>query len=678
MTAPELPAVADLASSLGEEILADNSNAVFQLTGQPWSGKSTALSMLAEIVGSERVVLHAAPPAGANDAGPLAVMQVAAGLKAAGWMNGESAQLRDPARPLEDKIELVRGIVRGQRAVLLLDEPDRWGARSDTTGHFAERAEVVASALVGDFEVTTLFTGPAPAGVRGSRRFKLPHAAAGHSFLLEARHWGPLVEIAAGLAIASETNAMTPLELRLLVAAAAKAAREACSLDLSRRDRADALFAFLDSADEEPHLGHAWRALATIRGSFDDELLRRFVGDLAEDDDAVLRHCLLLSSGGEWSMHETLRADARRNRGMRDDPKLTSFLAEHYDEATSALDRDGDASALTAVMEASYYAATSRRRDIVERRACFVEQLDLLGKMLSLEQRDYVGAVEIFELALSFDDQDDYAAHYIGFNLDRLGREPAKAEEKYRLAIELNDHHIWWRSRLISFLVERGQLTQARREWDDALDAVLPPDGTSDAALYETLHGWVAATLLRVGELRFARSIMTSVPSEVTDRSPMVRDLSARLRALEIADADGTFVPANLVRDGWWSAPSLLQARIGPDDRLRLRRWLAGRIEAVDDGYVELRVADLAPGAESPRYARTRVAVHDFDSWTRDEPASQLAEGRFVEIGLYSAEDGSEATRLLRVHPEHLVGGEAPPVVAPLDRWHQALAGTVS
>jgi hypothetical protein len=372
-------------------------------------------------------------------------------------------------------------------------------------------------------------------------------------------------------------------------------------------------------------------------------------------------------------MHETLRADARRHRGVQDDPQITNSLAEHYDAATDARDAEGSSDALLTLMEASYYAATAARRDIIERRGCFVEQLDLLGKMLSLEQRDYLAAVEVFERSLQLDPENDYAAHYVGFNLDRLGIDPVRAEASYRRAVALNDKHAWWRSRLISFLAERGHLTQARREWDDALDDVLAPDGTSDVFLYETLHGWVAATLLRIGELGFAHAVLSDVPEIVLEESPMLRELLSRLRAFEIADAEGAYVPATHLREGWWRSPILLQRRIGTDDRLLLRRWLAGRIEALDDEFVELRVADLRVD-ESPRYGRTRVTVTDFDSWTRDAAAVDLAPGRFVEIGLYSADDGSDATRLLRVHPIEPVGEDAPSAVGPLDRWHQELA----
>jgi tetratricopeptide (TPR) repeat protein len=677
MAVPYLPAVAELAKSLSQEVLADSSSTLFQVTGRAWTGKSSLLSLLAAELRDDRIVLLADPPSGANDAGPLAIMQVAAGLKYAGELNGATDALRDPGRPLEDKVELVRSWMEQRPVVLLLDEPERWGARSDTTGHFAERARIVSDALIRDLKVTRVFTGTAPPGVRAARR-TIPSASHGRAFLDDGAVWGPLAGVAANVADDSAVEEMTPLELRLLVAAQALGATEATASGLSRRDRADELFRFLDSPDGPKRLGDAWRRLATIRSTFPTALLDQFAGGLPDDLNVVLEHCLLLASDDGWVMHENLRADARRHRGPHDDRGLLEELAGYYDSATDELDSVKSHAALLTLMETGYYAATAGRRDIVERRSCFVEQLDLLGKALSLERRDYRGAVEVFEFALKLDAEDDYAAHYIGFNLDRLGADAARAEARYRLAVELNEDHVWWRSRLISFLAERGQLLQARREWDDALDAVIPPNGTSDSSLYETLHGWVVSTLLRIGELGFARTVLNSVPPEVVEESPMLRELAARLRAFEITDRDGAYVPATLLRDGWWKTPSLLQRRVGTNDRLLLRRWLAGRIEAIEDEAVELRVAEVKLDRQPPRYARARIAIADFDAWTRDESASELASGRFVEIGLYSAEDGTEPTRILRVHPEELVGADAPGSVGPLDRWHRELAGTLS
>ncbi|MGI8730922.1 MAG: hypothetical protein ACR2LK_13225 [Solirubrobacteraceae bacterium] len=676
MAVPHLPALAELAGSLSQEVAGAESSAVFQVTGKRWSGKSTLLSLVAAELGRERTVLRAGPPAGANDAGPLALMQLAAGLKDAGAVNGDTGRLRDRTLRLEDKVDLVRDWVQSKGdVVLLLDEPERWGARSDATGHFAERAEMVADALLRDIDVPRVFTGNAPLGVRSTQHRRLPPPAGGSAFLQDG--WGPLAATAADLTELPGVDAMTPLELRLLVAAKALGVREGAAVNVSRRDRADALYAHLDGPRGPSALGDAWRRLATLRSAFDTDLLERFAGNLEDDLRAILEQCLLLSSGDRWSMHENLRADARRNRRIHDEQRDVRALAEHYDQVTDELEKQQSSRALLTLMDAAYYAAIGGLRDLVDRRGCFVEQLDLLGKALSLEHKDYDAAVGVFELALELDPEDDYAAHYIGFNLDRLGREPARAEESYRSAITLNDEHVWWRSRLISFLAERGQLAQARREWDDALDAVLPPDGTSDLPLYETLHGWIAATLLRIGELGFARAILEAVPDGILDNSSTLKELRARLRAFELADAAGAYVPAGLLRDDWWRAPVLLQGHLG-DGRLRLRRWLAGRIEAIDGDHVELRVADMKMGGESPRYARSRISLEDFDEWSRDQTIAELAPGRFVEIGLYSAEDGSDATRLLRVHSEQPVGADTPPPLGALDRWHQELAGVRS
>jgi hypothetical protein len=267
----------------------------------------------------------------------------------------------------------------------------------------------------------------------------------------------------------------------------------------------------------------------------------------------------------------------------------------------------------------------------------------------------------------------------LAYNLDRLGREPTRIEDHYRRAIGLNGRHPWWRARLVSFLVARGRTADAKAEWDSALDGLTAADREESAAFYETLHGWVAATLLRRGQLSFAHEILSDVPHRARAESPQITALIRRLRALEIADREGAFVPAEHLTPDWWTrGPFLLARRVGDEDRLRLRRWLAGRIDALDEDVVELRVRDVRSDADAPPpIATLRIGRREFDTLSRDWPSSDLSPGRFVEIGLYSDQEGHESLRLVRVHAERDWNDETLPApMGPGDRYWTAANGT--
>ncbi len=90
-----------------------------------------------------------------------------------------------------------------------------------------------------------------------------------------------------------------------------------------------------------------------------------------------------------------------------------------------------------------------------------------------------------------------------------------------------------------------------------------------------------------------------------------------------------------------------------------LRRWLAGRIQEIDDG-VHLVVAEppVEPTGQ-PRFLSMSFSLADFDRCSRDEPASALKAGRFVELGVY----GDEEILIIRVHRQgHWEDQDLPPL----------------
>ncbi len=666
---------------LGSEI-ADGSphaNSAWLVEGVATTGKSTTLRVLADGLREHGYVpVMVAPPAYALDAGPMALAELAGGLKDAGCVNGETDVLRDGTVPLDEKIDRVRQWVTGNdRVVLLLDEPNSWPDRSEQNQHFAEHARMVIAELVRDIACRRVLTGDAPEGMSFVGRTKLVEASESEAFLTDHDAWGQLAQAASDLqeSAGDRLAQISPLQLRLLVALTDVTSVEEVRavLGLSRRELSRRLLAALVESGDYKDLLRAWRKLAHVRRPFSEELLNMTVGKLSKRSRALLRHCLLYEVNGSFLLHETLRQDAAAIAGRATD-EYTEFgeLSEHYRGLRDKAEKEGRGEALPAGVDNFYYAARAGDPDLLDREPYFVDQLDMLGKTLSYQRHRYDQAAEVFDRAVKLDERNDYAHHYLAYNLDRLGKDAMRVERHYRTAIDLNSEHPWWRARLVQFLLTRGRTKDAREEWDRSIDDLGGAERPADVGFYETLHSWVADMALRRSQLSFADSVIAEIPQTVRTESAQITALIRRLRALELVAADGAFVPAPYLEKEWWkNGPFLLSRRIGKPQDVPLRRWLAGRVELIDEHEIELRVRkiDLAE-SEDPPIASLRMSIAKFDGLSRDEPAAELAPGRFIEVGLYSDEKGGQVQQLIRVHAEREWSDDTlPQQVGPGDRY---------
>jgi hypothetical protein len=224
------------------------------------------------------------------------------------------------------------------------------------------------------------------------------------------------------------------------------------------------------------------------------------------------------------------------------------------------------------------------------------------------------------------------------------GQNPERVEREYRRAIELNPTYVWWRSRLVRFLITRGRIDDARRAWDEAQDAWVGSDRRPDFA-YEHLHLSVAALLVRRAQLEFAQEVVALIPSALLSK-PKFRAVKRRLEALRDARDGGGVFPLWVAPESWWTTPQLLppKSRSGK----KLQRWLPARIEEVDSSkkVVHLRTAERK--GPKTRYYTLDVPFARFDEWSQDERASDLTAGRFLELGFYA--EGKRPDAVIRTH----------------------------
>jgi len=463
MTAPRLPQVEALVERLAGEVAEPTrTNTAWLIEGVATAGKSTALRMLADGLRERgQVAVVAAPPAHALDAGPMALAELAGGLKDAGCVNGQTDVLRDGTMPLAEKIKHVREWIvnANDDVVLLLDEPSSWPDRFEQTQHFADHARLVVQELVRDIPCPRVLTGEAPEGMSFHARESVGAASEPQAFLTDSDVWGELTQAAGELqeGAADQLRDLSPLQLRLLVAltyvtSVDEVRNVLASGTRTRRALSRRLLDALKDNGGYKDLLRAWRRLAHIRRPFAEDLIGGAItGKLSKRSRALLQNCLLYEVDGRYLLHETLREDAHAigPQSEREDYGQFAQLSRYYGGLRDDAEKQGGGEALPTALDSFYYAARAGDPGLLDREPYFVDQLDILGKTLSYELHRYEQAAEVFDRAVRMDDSDDYAYHYLAYNLDRLGREPERVELNYRGAIELNRTHPWWRARLV-------------------------------------------------------------------------------------------------------------------------------------------------------------------------------------------------------------------------------------
>jgi tetratricopeptide (TPR) repeat protein len=559
-----------------------------------------------------------------------------------------------------------------ENLVLLCDDPTFWGGpSSEETGFFSARAADVTRLLVEQARCRRVVAGRIPESLTADDVVDLTPDAPDREWLLDRDSWGDLADAAVGL---EETGAplehLTALELRLAVALSALRDPLAAADAISERSRqpniATKLWDVVAGDPSLTKLKRAWLRLSFVRRPFEGALLNALkLEELRRKEHALVRHCLVFGDEHQYRLHEVVRAQARTWLREQSSPSrrqvelhASGLLANYYLERFAGTASRGQARAVIESMEAFYFVTLSGNSALRSRvTPYFTEQLDALGWRLSYVHRRFDDATSAFREAISWDDDDDYAHHYLAFNLDRQGKAPAEVEHEYERAIEINPDNSWWHARYIAFLAHRGRIADARHRWDDSQVVLGVAERHSDRFLFETLHLWVAEALLDRAELSFAREVLDEIPewARRPDILPAYARLRRRLTALSQAAGIGALVPAHRLTSRWWEdGPELLQDRVGEDSDSHRVRWLAARVDAIDQDGVHLRAASIdRDQTEPPSVGRMVIELDTFRRLCRDdERVPDLEPGWHAEIGVYASRSRPEAgtTTLIRLH----------------------------
>jgi tetratricopeptide (TPR) repeat protein len=680
MTGPILTEVREAADSISDQLVGSDAgrDAVWQVGGRQTSGKTSCLHEIADRLSDTNLVpVFLSPPSRQRDSGPAALIDLGVGLRAAESLNGELQDWVESRAPWAERIAGVQTwlVDRAESLVLLCDEPLSWEAGTDETGFFSGRAEDAARLFVEQTTCRRVVAGSLPQNVVARDRVRLTAGVPDLQWLRDGDEWGALADVAGELADrAAQLGSFTALEIRLLIAEAVLFGLDAVDAMLEepveRRRIAQEFASKCSERTELRPLWSAWLFLSELRRPFEERLLG-VVGsnDIPEKQSEVLRHCLLFGNG-TLRLHNVLRTEARKwRREHRDEehelPAIARRLFGYYHDEFESRSAADDPSALVSSVEAFHFASISGESQLIEQATpYFTEQLDALGWSLSYIHRRFNEAADVFRAALDWDETDDYAHHYLAFNLDRVARDPREIEEHYLRALEINPNRVWWHSRLITFLVHRGRMGDAHVRWDDAQVALGVDSRDGDSFLFETLHVWVAKALLDRAELAFTREVLRDIPATVRGEIPGLREMFQRLTRLEEAAEFGAFMPADRLKPRWWERrPELLQDRLGTGEQLM--SWLAARIEGLDEQGVHFHAAVIERGdtADAPRTARTTLRRDEFNRLCRDGELADLIEpGWFAEIGIYAHPEAPEegAHTLIRLHEPEWDEGDAP------------------
>lgn len=255
------------------------------------------------------------------------------------------------------------------------------------------------------------------------------------------------------------------------------------------------------------------------------------------------------------------------------------------------------------------------------------------ARHLSVVEHDHRAAARLYRACVDHYPDDDYAWHYLGYNLHHADGARCEIEAAYRAAVARDPANPWWNSGLVTFLIGEGRHRDARAAWDTAGHHL---DG-ADRWVAENAHRWVARTWLMLDGLDDARAVLDEVPDAVIEHSEALRALRHDLcDALEYRRLGQHAVyPRATPHADRWRAP----CRARPDDVIT--RWFPGQVLTRDDAGVTVV---YAVPTDPPERRRAVIARFTPPQWAELTPGDlTYFPGDFIE--LLHFEDGRRRVR---------------------------------
>ncbi|MEZ4444914.1 MAG: tetratricopeptide repeat protein [Polyangiaceae bacterium] len=571
----------------------------------------------------------------------------------------------------------------GDRFVVVLTVPATWAtARGPAATALDQairgRAQGLLRGLVtSDLRVvliTTRSAQPDTWGVSDERPIPL-HAPKNALALLRSQDWGAYAASAEALARATKEDiAPSPVSVRLAVGAVGLGARAETMAEALEQPNARALHLLTDeivdrlrSPGREP-VRQAVERQVLARRPIEREALE-VLAAVPDEHLPLLTDCVgygedevRISANTRHVLLSKLLPTRREGHDV-DLLEHHRALADHYarlDGKPDIVDTEG--ASTTAWLERMHHLAfvDPSASEHLPCRELYWER----GRELSKNRRDYRAAAEIYRACVGRFPHDDYAWHYLGFNLERAGMERSTAQQAYERAVELAPDNPWWNSRLVTFLIGQGKLRSARQTWRDAVNRV-DPDGDRSAEsqwLGEHFYRWVSRAWLEAGSAADAFEVLQGLDEDLR-RTPILRALEERvLDAVESEALGGSVYPARVPMAERWRAPRELPATHGEG---QLRQWFPGRVvEATARGVT------IVYGARDDGEYLAKMTFIDAADWGEVGRGRPEEAAGFVYLGVY--QPGGAQRVVARAWDEQRFTSEPPTRDLPLayfDRW---------
>ncbi len=673
------------AGELAADIEHQSASQTWVINGRWGSGKSSLLRALQpHLLQRGLLPIVVAPPPRDMDTGPAALLQIAEALHEQGFLNGELERLQDPAEPWSKKLSATMLGIQKHRGdvVLLCDEPGKWKvpptAKETFSPYNNRHIEQVVEQILHGVDCKRVLTHPSGLRSGDSRPYDLPKDTHPSWLLDSSEQWGDLADVAHDVhkRLGAKLAVATPLEIRLLVAlAAVTTVSQVDSYYRAEWPESQAIALRLATAmeahDEFAALRTLWSQLALCRGSISPDLLRGMGAEtLNPKARAVLYNGLLHWRAPGYEMSHVLRFQERVASWLDVEGRLAAHrrLADYYGALMERI--QPQAASLSRELEAFHHASEAADAGALQRfRPLFVDQLNQLGRALSKDARDFAAAADVFRKAIEWDDDNDYAHHYLAYNVDWLATDPGLAEQEYERAIDLNPEHPWWWSRWINFLITVGRPRDARAQWREAVSALGVTSGEPPDTVYQSLHLPVARLLVHRMQLDFAETVLTETPSALRQNDSRFRALTDLLAVLRETERARAVFPLSVPFADWWNGPHLDFPRETPEGRLE--QWFPAQVDEVDDAIVHLIMAKRDRDDGKVTYAQVELPREQFDRASMDEPSERLQAGRFLELAFYGAQEALH----IRTHPETLWQALGLPALDPDPRRYLRIAG---
>jgi len=638
------------AGSLGKGIASSKAGMRWDVIGGMGFGKSTMLHALVPVLkgkGLKPILLD--PPRRNFDTAASTLSSMVDELADASMLSIEPKKFMLPDKTWDEKFATIQKAVADNReeVVLLCDEPMHWfiNARDDARCEaFSNRhARQLAKWLQGtDVSCRTVIANSRNLFPDHPGQHQLPNSGlVWRDLSLLALH-DTLEELENRIGNGFSSKPYVAMQL-LGFYAAVTSVEDALLLNARCNDvvlLAKEIVNLLGRDDKYEDLVRVIARISLVRGTLDSEVLAGLgIGELERLQKSFLMEgCFRRIDENTFRFHRELEQAVPVSAILSRDEITQSHeqIAKHYGKVSKAISNEQQ-SAYRVDVEHFFHQAVSGNANWDSSTFYFVDQLHAWGRYLSHEAMQHEEAATVFERAVDLDESDDYAHHYLAYNLDCIATDEDRALRHYAKAIKQNPTHPWWWSRWINFLITTGRMAEAREQLVQARLELGLDTGDAPRHTFQAFHKWVIRLLLHRAQLDLAEQLFADVDEDVVTNDVGFLAMQTMLSNLKFTRDGWDVLPVNVDPDRDWNGYPFID-KPGRSRNQILHTWNPAKVVAIGEESVDLLVGKQLPGREH-RFGSIEIPTTTFLDAVENGDLNAIKEGTFVELSFYGDEN---------------------------------------